>query len=91
MKKKISITPGAKVRGWGMMNDYGEFEFIPEETGKNVGRQKVLFEQAGVSVKETKEHILVSLKSKKKKFGELMPALYDLLNSAIERLKNYEI
>lgn len=92
MKKKIDLQPGQKVKGYGLLNQYGEFEFIPEETGLHKDRMKVLFQQGGVTVKETRDNLLVSLKVKKSNnFVDVTRHLYGNMEEAIQRLRKYEI
>ena len=55
MLPKRTLVAGVKIRGYGIPNEYGEFTFIPEETGAHAGRQKIVFQEGGTTVKETKE------------------------------------
>lgn len=92
MLPKRTLVAGVKIRGYGIPNEYGEFTFIPEETGAHAGRQKIVFQDGGTTVKETKEHLLLSFKVKKgKAWTETVPQIYNAVNAAVTRLKNYEV
>lgn len=92
MKRKVNIAAGQKVKGWGVMNQYGEFEFIPEETGKYAGRTSVIFQTDGMSVKETTRHFLISLKVEKRNtWTQTITKIYEKLTTAVQRLRDYEV
>jgi len=91
-KKKITDLIGVKIRGYGILNEYGEYTFIPEEKGAHADRMKILFVQESSSVKETKKHLLISLKvAKGKKMSEVATKIYEAVNAVIIKLKEYEI
>ena len=43
-KIKRDMPVGQKVRGYGLLNEYGEFEFFPEQTGTRPTQMKLLYE-----------------------------------------------
>lgn len=63
--KKDAMVPGKKYRGWGFVNEYNEFTFEPEETGTRQGVIKQITVKDGVSLSETKDHLLIRLKVRK--------------------------
>lgn len=58
--KKDKMKPGVKYRGYGMLSEWKEFYFIPENKGAHAGREKTLFESQMIKVKKTKNLIIVS-------------------------------
>ena len=91
MKAKLNLEPGIKYRGYGVLNEYGEFEFIPEETGKNHGRLKVVKENGDFTILESKKHFLVRFKIEKwksdNKLSESKRVVMIINNVLVELLK----
>lgn len=94
MKQKRELQVGQKVRGYGLLNEYGEFDFIPEETGSRKGKIKVVKEGDHYKVSSTVNtiQILISLDR-----GTNLPKLVQLslfmnyVNEVIQILKSYDI
>lgn len=63
--KKLNLEPGKKYRGYGTLNEYGEFEFVPEDTGAKAGAVKQVTQGKGYVVSESKQFVLVHLKIKR--------------------------
>lgn len=60
--KKLELRPGTKYRGYGILNEYGEFEFIPEDTGSRKDNVKLLKSGDGFSVSYSKRSVIVHIK-----------------------------
>lgn len=60
MTKKDFVV-GQKVRGYGLLNEYGEFEFIPEQTGIRKGQQKLITQGDGYTLSETRDKVIVHI------------------------------
>lgn len=86
MTKKIkNLVPGRKYRGYGLLNDFGEFEFVPEETGSREGRVKAVTQGKGFSVSMTSKSILVHINIERKgtqltRIKELMSKVSEVIN-----------
>lgn len=61
MKQKQELPVGVKVRGYGLLNEYGEFDFIPEQKGVNAGRVKILHSQPEYTISTTKKKLIVHI------------------------------
>lgn len=81
---------GQKVRGYGLLNEYGEFEFIPEQTGVRQGQVKLLKEGANYTVSTTKNFIIVHMRLEKLSGMNLIVSLMKTVNELVLNLKNYE-
>lgn len=63
--QKQEMPVGTKVRGWGLLNEYGQFDFTPEQTGVRQGTVKRIKEGENFSLSETKDRIIVHVSFKK--------------------------
>ena len=91
-RKKIDLTPGVKYRGYGGINDFGEFEFVPEQTGSRKGQRRVMKMGNGYTVSETSNSILIHMNVQKNKDRfRVMREFLALSNTVLTILKDYEI
>ena len=65
MKQKKDLTPGIRYRGYGFINEYGEFQFEPEDTGSRQGQTKFVVQNEDFTVAETSKYVLVRCKVEK--------------------------
>lgn len=92
LRKKIELEQGRKYKGYGLLNEYGEFEFIPENTGAHKGRRKLLKEGVNYSVYTSREACTVRITVRKS--GNVLRMINEFLsvcNTVITILKTYEI
>lgn len=82
---------GVKVKGYGLLNEYGEFDFIPEQTGSRRGQLKVLKETATYTISVTKEKVIVHQRIKKGKKINMINDFLNTENSILLDLKDYDI
>lgn len=86
-KIKRDLQPGVKYRGYGVLNEYGEFEFIPEETGKNKGKRKLIKQGNDFSVAETRDLVIVHITKQKNANLTRLQFLNNYLETVNETLK----
>lgn len=91
-KRKLDLEVGRKYRGYGYLNEYGEFQFEPENTGSRKGIIKAIASREGVSLSQTRDYLLVHIKINKmgsicNYFSEITKKV-DIL---IRLIKDYEI
>lgn len=92
LRKKINLEQGRKYKGYGLLNEYGEFEFIPENTGAHKGRRKLLKEGANYSVYTSREACTVRITVRKQKsMLGMVNEFLSVCNIIINVLKTYEI
>jgi len=65
MKEKVDMVPGKRYRGYGFVNEFGEFCFEPEAKGSQAGRITSVVQKDGVSMSYTSRHILLKVKLKR--------------------------
>ena len=91
MKKRLDLEVGRKYRGYGLINEYGEFEFTPEETGSRKGVMKTVKEAEGYSIKTTEKLVIVHFSLEKKdKSMVMIKMLMDIFNKLINDFRTYE-
>lgn len=90
MKAKSEMVPGVKYRGYGILNEYREFQFIPEETGSRKGQIKVVKEGDGFKVSTTKNTVQVLVSLPKLKGLELVKAYLEKMNQVLTVINSYD-
>lgn len=65
MKQKKLMEVGKRYKGYGYLNEFGEFEFTPEDTGSRMGVQKRVKEGANYKVSTTNKYVLVHIRIKR--------------------------
>ena len=89
MKEK-RMEVGVKYKGYGMLNDFGEFEFTPEATGSRVGQIKVVKETVSYKLSTSKKFVLIHLKLERASGLDLIKDLMNIVNNLIQDFKKYE-
>lgn len=91
MKTKKDLTPGVKYRGYGYVNEFGEFSFEPEETGSRAGQMKIVLSKDDYTIIESKKYVLVRLKIDKGDCAmDRLKTLIKNFNELITVFKEYE-
>ena len=88
--KKVDMPVGQKVRGYGLLNEYGEFEFIPEQTGVRQGQTMLLKQGDNYTLSTTKKFVIVHLRLEKMSGMKLIVSMMKTVNEIVQNLKNYE-
>lgn len=91
MKEKKELPVGQKVRGYGLLNEYGEFEFYPEQTGARKGRIKVIKQTADYTLSTSSGHVIVHCKVQKTSTLAIVKDLMSIMSNIINDLKTYAI
>lgn len=91
MKTKKDLIPGKRYRGWGTLNEYGEFVFEPEETGSKAGVVKQILSRDDITLSHTSKYVLIRLKlMKTDQKSELIASLMKKYNEITSILLQYE-
>lgn len=92
MKKKVDFVVGKKYRGYGYVNEFGEFEFTPEDTGSRLGAIKRVFSGEGWVMSESKNHYLFNIKIKKSASRlEIIGSFFKVVDTIMRKIRSYEI
>lgn len=59
--KKMQIEPGVKYKGYYWVNEFGEIQVQPEQTGVNAGRMKAVKDGDGWTLKTTQKQIIAHI------------------------------
>lgn len=91
MKQKVSLEVGQRYRGWGWINEFGEFEFSPEEKGARLGQVKAVKQGDNFKVSESKKYVLVHMKVEKSGTTvERLQYFLSIVKDIIDILKTYD-
>lgn len=91
-KQKFDFEVGKKYRGYGYLNEYGEFNFDPEKTGSRSGVIKNIATREGVSLSHSKNFLFVYLKiHKTKSICNYFSEITKKLDVVFKMLRTYEI
>lgn len=89
-RKKFDFPQGTKVRGYGLLNEYGEFDFIPEQTGARQGQLRVIKETADYTITSSKKKINVNIHLKRQNGLPLMKDFMSKVNNILTDLQTYD-
>lgn len=82
---------GKKYRGYGILNEYGEFDFLPEETGSRSGKIKTIKETSSYVLSTTNKKVLIHIRLERVGGIKLVQKFLKTVNELITELRNYEI
>lgn len=91
MKVKVEMPVGKRVKGYGMLNEYGEFDFTPTQVGINAGKTKIIKEDEDFTVKESVNFVLVNFRLPKGKRMHIIKLYLNVMNKILNVLNTYEI
>lgn len=91
-KQRMNLEVGKKYRGYGYLNEFGEFEFTPEQKGARQGQRKLLKEGDQYTISETTHSLVVHLTIPRKHRGiELLKEYMKLVNNVLVIIRDYDI
>jgi len=91
MKTKKDLTPGVRYRGYGFINEYGEFQFEPEDTGSRQGQTKFVVQTENYTVAETSKYVLIRAKVEKEgKSLDRLTKFLKIFNELITVFREYD-
>lgn len=90
--KKIQLVPGKKYKGTAFINEYGEINFTPSQVGSKPEQKKIIFEDGDLTIYETKNWQIFSLKVDKKLNSILrINSFLKLTDKVLNAIYTYEI
>lgn len=86
------MTPGKRYKGYGSINEFGEFDFTPSQVGSKPDQKKIIKETDEYTLYETKNFVLTSIRVPKTLtvFKRIM-FLLSVVDSIVSEFKKYEI
>lgn len=91
MRKKLDLEPGRKYRGYALLNEYGEFEFTPENTGSRSGSIKTLKETERYIISTSKKKVFIHIRLERVGGFKLIKKFLETSTEVVTELRNYEI
>lgn len=91
MKTKQEFKPGVKYKGYGLINEFGEFDFIPEQTGSRQGQQKIVRQGDDYTVSTTNKSVIIHMRMDKE--GTMLDRLKrysDLTTQILSIVRDYD-
>ena len=86
------MEPGVKYPGYGFLNEYNEFQFVPSEVGSRKEQKKLVKETDNTSVYKTAKYIIFHCKVKRElALIDRIKKVVEIMNEFIIVLRNYEI
>lgn len=90
--KKMDFPVGQKVRGYGLLNEYGEFDFIPEQTGARQGQTKLIKTNDEYTLSETKKMVIAHIRLPKGDNKLLfIKEFLRIINNVLSDLRDYDL
>lgn len=88
----MELQAGTKYKGYFWVNEYGEIQVQPEQTGANAGRMKIIKEGTGWTVNNTQKKVIVHISfDKQENKLENIQVFMKKVDEVINVLKEYEI
>ena len=84
---KMNLEPGVKYRGTGWINEYGEFQFQPEQKGSKPSNLKIVHQEGDFVIYESAHLWQVKVNLKKTMINSLQ--LMQIFSSACGMLYKY--
>lgn len=88
--QKIDLEPGKKYKGYACINEYGEMQFTPEQTGSRKGKIKLVKETESYVLSTSKNLVMIHLRLPKSNGLALIKHLMAAVNNLINDVKTYE-
>lgn len=86
------MTPGKRYKGYGSINEFGEFDFTPSQVGSKPDQKKIIKEEDEYTLYETKNYVLTSIRVPKTlNVIKRIMFLLSVVDSIITDFKKYEI
>lgn len=89
--KKLEIKPGVWYKGRAMLNDYGEVQFVPEQTGAREGQIRQIKKTERYTLSYSAKSIIVHMNIPKVQGLALIKAFMSTVNNVLTDLRTYEI
>lgn len=91
MKQKLEMPIGVKVPGYGILNEYGEFEFLPSQVGSRKGQTKLIKEDVDYTLSSTKNYLIVHMRIARGNVMTIMKSYLRIVDKVLSVMREYEI
>lgn len=89
-KTRRDIQIGVKYSGYGVLNEFGEWTFIPSQVGSRKGRKKFVCGDNDYTIYTTKKKVIVHLTLERNERFALLKQFLKLCDMLLAAFKNYD-
>lgn len=86
----VKFKQGVKYRGYGYLNEYGEFEFVPEQKGIREGRIRPFKMIDNCKLSLSDDNLLIHIKIKRRPRLNMMQSYLQTSNFVMNIINTYE-
>lgn len=91
LMKKIKLEPGKRYKGYAVLNEYGEINFTPEQTGSRPDLKKIVIATEDYTIYETKKFLIASLRvDRSLSFQSRVQNLLGIFNLVLSQFYKYD-
>lgn len=90
LKKEIKVEVGVPLRGYGTLNSYGEWTFVPEQTGSRAGRIKKVKDGDCYTLSSSKEKVIIHITIPRASALDLIKSFMGVVDNLINDFRTYE-
>lgn len=92
IQKKDQMLQGVKYKGYGFINEFNEFQFIPEQTGSRSQQKKLVKEGDGFTVYKSAKSVIIHIRmDRSANRNKLVSLFLNVTNRIIQVFSNYDI
>lgn len=89
-KQQMEIAVGQKYAGYGVLNEYGEWTFIPSQVGSRQGQKKFVVGGNEYTIYSTKKKVIVHLTLDRGEKMSILKKLASLVEILMLHFKDYD-
>lgn len=89
-KQLMEITPGVKYSGYGVLNEYGEWSFIPSQVGSRKGRKKFICGDNDYTIYTTSNKVIVHMSFGRGERISVISKFCKLVDKCLLAFKDYD-
>ena len=89
-KTKRDIEVGVKYSGYGVLNEFGEWTFIPSQVGSRKGRKKFVCGDSQYTIYTTKSKVIVHFTVDRGERMSILNVFLKIVDRLLTAFKNYD-
>lgn len=89
-KERMNVEVGVKYSGYGVLNEFGEWMFIPSQIGSRKGRKKLVVEAEDYTVYTTNNKVIFHVTLDRNERNIIIMAFLKVFDKLLIILKDYD-
>lgn len=89
-KQRMDVQVGVKYSGYGVLNEFGEWTFIPSQVGSRKGRKKFVCGDNDYTIYTTNKKVLVHISFERGERMEILQSFLRITDRLLTAFKNYD-